>query len=600
MPDTTRTRAALPALLISLVPALAIALDGLWRATDGSRRASLFDDAMISMSYARTLAGGDGLVWYPGAPEVEGVTNLAWTGVMALLHLTGLPGSAIAVTVMALGLACAWAASLVGLHLVRDLLPPSRAATFGVTLVVAANLPLLFWAVRGMEVGPVVLLTLAACALTRSIAVGEGDGRRSAALLAVCTLGIATRSDFALVPAALGVWALITPVARRGRLLGLLAAAVVMPLAAVTAFRWGYYGELLPNTYHLKLGGVPIGTRLERGTAVAVMTAGAYLLPALVVTAVAWAHLDEVQRQLGRLLLLVAAAQVAYSTYVGGDAWELYLIPNRYLTPAVVCLWLLAAAATFAAWSRVGSDGEARAALLRRWAVAAVVIGLGPALTVVANRLVGDPASMQPGALAGLHPEWEPSLVVVPILCASAGVVAAALLLWTPGTGSRVAHGAAPLVVVVLSVVPLYFRAPQIDIEDGNVFSELGDQLALVTTPAATVAVSGAGGSQYWADRPAVDLLGKSDAHVARLDPTAPFFVPGHDKMDVAHSVGALRPDVVAQSVPGEVLLGYGYVPVQLLEGSFREAIPWQGDTVVFVLPDSPHVRWDRVRQLPA
>src|SRR4051812_24123669 len=38
----------------------------------------LFEDAMISMRYARHLADGHGLVWNVGEPPIEGFTNLLW------------------------------------------------------------------------------------------------------------------------------------------------------------------------------------------------------------------------------------------------------------------------------------------------------------------------------------------------------------------------------------------------------------------------------------------------------------------------------------------------------------------------------------------
>ena len=43
----------------------------------------LWDDAMISMRYARNLANGHGLVWNPGEEAVQGYTNLGQTLVMA-------------------------------------------------------------------------------------------------------------------------------------------------------------------------------------------------------------------------------------------------------------------------------------------------------------------------------------------------------------------------------------------------------------------------------------------------------------------------------------------------------------------------------------
>ena len=48
---------------------------------------TLFDDAMISMRYARNLAQGHGLLWNAGQAPVEGYTNFLWTLAMALVHL---------------------------------------------------------------------------------------------------------------------------------------------------------------------------------------------------------------------------------------------------------------------------------------------------------------------------------------------------------------------------------------------------------------------------------------------------------------------------------------------------------------------------------
>ena len=59
----------------------------------GERYSSLFDDAMISMRYARNLAHGYGLVWNPGTQPVEGYTNPAWVLYMTAVHLLPLEPS---------------------------------------------------------------------------------------------------------------------------------------------------------------------------------------------------------------------------------------------------------------------------------------------------------------------------------------------------------------------------------------------------------------------------------------------------------------------------------------------------------------------------
>jgi arabinofuranosyltransferase len=54
---------------------------------DGERYFSLFDDAMISMRYAKNFANGYGLVWNPGGERIEGYTNPLWVLYMSVIHL---------------------------------------------------------------------------------------------------------------------------------------------------------------------------------------------------------------------------------------------------------------------------------------------------------------------------------------------------------------------------------------------------------------------------------------------------------------------------------------------------------------------------------
>jgi hypothetical protein len=68
------------------------------------------------------------------------------------------------------------------------------------------------------------------------------------------------------------------------------------------------------------------------------------------------------------------------------------------------------------------------------------------------------------------------------------------------------------------------------------------------TTPEATIAFSAAGNQGYFSERPAIDLLGKSDRRIARERPRTEDFRPGHNKFDYAWSIGHLQPDLVASA----------------------------------------------------
>jgi hypothetical protein len=83
------------------------------------------------------------------------------------------------------------------------------------------------------------------------------------------------------------------------------------------------------------------------------------------------------------------------------------------------------------------------------------------------------------------------------------------------------------------------------------------------TLPDARIAYVKAGAAAYFADREAIDLLGKCDAKIARELPVVPFY-PGHNKWDYRYSIGELKPDVVVtlwQPTPADeaAMTAWGY-----------------------------------------
>ena len=108
---------------------------------------------------------------------------------------------------------------------------------------------------------------------------------------------------------------------------------LVFPLAQ-TVFRLLYYGQLLPNTYTLKLSNFPLSIRLLGGAG--------FILPFLMQTALvlllgALALFLNFQRVRLFLFSFVVMA-LAYQVYVGGDPWPSW----RMLAPAMPALFILA------------------------------------------------------------------------------------------------------------------------------------------------------------------------------------------------------------------------------------------------------------------
>src|SRR5262245_33075684 len=117
---------------------------------EGRRAFGLFDDAMVSMTYARNLADGYGLVWMPGGPRVEGFTNPLWTLIMALPHACGLPDRLAALPILVLGGALLLVCAALGRALATRVAPEEPLAAAMTPWLIAFCYPLVYWTLRGM------------------------------------------------------------------------------------------------------------------------------------------------------------------------------------------------------------------------------------------------------------------------------------------------------------------------------------------------------------------------------------------------------------------------------------------------------------------
>lgn len=291
---------------------------------------SLFDDAMISMTYARNLAEGHGLRWNVAEPPVEGYTNFFWTLVMAGVHATGVSDAKSSLVVMILGAALLLLAATASSRIARHAGGPLPAVlAFG---VVVLSFPLMFWSIRGMEVGLIAALSMVA--FLKSL---HGPPSQSRTLvLALAAALLLTRMDAVVVVGAL----LLFRAGRcetwreRGRTLATEAAACGAVIGAHTAFRYSYYGDLLPNTYYLKVTGFPVDMRLEAGARYLWEARGLWL-SWLLVAVLTLPYQPPRVRWLSGTCVAMFLLQAMYSVYVGGDAWEQSHFLNRYLAQAV-------------------------------------------------------------------------------------------------------------------------------------------------------------------------------------------------------------------------------------------------------------------------
>lgn len=217
-------------------------------------------------------------MWNAGGPRVEGITNLGWTLVLALVHLLPLPDRHMALPVQLLGVVILFACAAVAQRIVTTIAPRRTLAITATPWLVLTCYPLVYWTLRGMEVGAVMLaLLVAMLTCVRSHTSGSVASRDVVLASAACAAGVLTRLDFAVFVVALVVWSL-RHVGSGRRLAVAMAGATGGMIVAQELFRRAYYGAWLPNTYALKVGGVPITDRVTRGGAVVLVAAVSSLL----------------------------------------------------------------------------------------------------------------------------------------------------------------------------------------------------------------------------------------------------------------------------------------------------------------------------------
>jgi arabinofuranosyltransferase len=520
---------------------------------------TLFDDAMISMGYAKTLAGTGELVWFPGADRVQGYTNLLWTLWMAFLHFLGFSGSMAALAVSITALVLIMITSVITGKITFSLLTvdhPQNAKFCGglVAIFIPFLYPLTYWSLRGMETSLLSVLIVSIIYLsliaTRQSEDGLGVRRTILKLSFLASLGVLTRIDF-LIPALIvfSVLLVVNKEKETRRFLILSCFFLIILTVAIFAFQYVYYGDFLTNTYRLKLDGFDIQTRIKRG----IISSGKFL-PLVALMFLSHMFLkSSTQKQMkmfSRLTVSTVSSITIYSIWVGGDAWEFMGI-NRYLS--VTLPLLLAIAVIGVNYSRGFSK-----------------LGWGPRL------IIGIAIVASSSLLISLT--TNPFTIRVNLLL---GIIAMGLIMYTAIIATLLGAKNKKLwssilvslsVVAVTNVVPFviavkngfYPYYAKADFEVTN----LSESLRKSTHPGAMIAVSWAGTPAYYASRSMVDLLGKSDRHIATSAPQQNLpanswnreFYPGHNKFDFNYSIVHLKPDVVVDIRNNFDLEKHGYI----------------------------------------
>jgi len=494
--------------------------------SNGERYFVLFDDAMISMTFAKNLAEGYGLVWNPGeTPPIEGYTNPLWVVFMAVFHLFPIPAPKMSLVFQICG-GLFLLANLVFVKKISEEFSENAFIPYLAVILTALYVPLNNWGLQGMEVSILVLMISGVSYLTILSIKNE---KFSKWIYISLFFGTLVRMD--MVVPYLVFWFFFLFFDPKNRIKHLLwgVGFLILSFAGQTLLRYFYYGDFLPNTYYLKMTGMPLILRVKRGLFVLIefireFNWVLFALPFIVLLF----RFDKSKL----LILLLFLAQIAYSVYVGGDAWEHKGGANRYISVAIPLFFILF----------VSGLEQIKNALLT------VVKEYESIIKFAAN--IG--------------------LVLIAFL---------SLLNFNFLNGNR-------------NNIKRIFLLYEPSFIEGNKWNlNIVHAVNKITTPQADIAVIGAGSIPYFTSRPAIDILGKCDSYVAHLPAHIPSgglvnIRPGHMKWDYEHSFGKLKPDMIlgVWENPGEA--------DEILD-EFYTVVTVNGDDYL-VRKDSQEILWDQ------
>lgn len=285
---------------------------------NGERYYSLFDDGMISMTYAKNLTQGHGLNWAKFGDPVEGFSSPLWTFLMVPFQLLPIGWGKVS---LAFAMFCA---GILGLNVVvLDRILRKRLGItailprFAATLTLAFLYPLNYWSLVGMECGPQVLVFL--LGIDQFLAFEqEKQTKHLYKLGMVLAAAMLVRMDMVffvgMVILFLAPW--LWKNQRQGLKFLLIAG---LPMVAYMLFRMAYFHDIFPNTYYLKLHKISLDLRIERAWFHFKVWAKPLwliwlLLPVMMV--------PLIRNKAMWLSLALIAIYLGYNLYAGGDAWE--------------------------------------------------------------------------------------------------------------------------------------------------------------------------------------------------------------------------------------------------------------------------------------
>ena len=448
---------------------------------------TLVDDAMISMRYAKNLSQGFGMVWNVGETPIQGFTNLGWTLYMAFLHLLPVSASKISLLVMITSALLLSGTTIVSFKIVKHIAPQSENGAIIAAIVTAFYYPLVFWSLRGMEVGILVFLIYTSVLLVIKSS-GQISTRKSFWIGLLMLLAIVVRIDvFPQIALILGYVLYTHIIEKRKNIITISPIFIfsILGLLGVLLFQYIYFGSMVPNTYYLKVEGVSLIERLVLGSQVFVEYATRDFLAPAFISVAGLLFFTTLRKKEIFLLITLFIVQCVYSVYVGGDYAEPLYVPqvdaaNRFVTQGMLSVIIIFSVVIDKFLLALGMSKDDHKQKLQ---LSKMLIVLGISFATIIT------ISGEPWFKWGVHN--------APLLNAD---------IWRTKLGLHIKNN---------------------------------------TEESAVIATHAAGQIPYYSNRRTIDLLGKSDSVIAKGLP-ATSFRPGHNKWNYEYSILILHPDLIA------------------------------------------------------
>ncbi len=278
------------------------------------------DDAFISFRYAHHLVEGNGLVFNPGE-RVEGYTNFLWTILIAGGLFLGIDAS-----LMSVVLSMASLAGLLSLSAwLAHRLSGGRPAVFlpFAAIALAGNYVISSYGTSGLETMFAALLVL--------VAVERAEARSPLLSGLAGILATMSHPDHAVFYAAMAGAMLM----RRELRPSIVRYALPFVFLYVPYFLWrySYYGDVFPNTYYAKSGGLAYFHQGGRYLLINFLSAGLFAVVPLML----YGLFRYRSTLLARFVFIALPLYLVYVAKIGGD-----FMLGRLMCPILAPVFILA------------------------------------------------------------------------------------------------------------------------------------------------------------------------------------------------------------------------------------------------------------------